>query len=76
LLGTERILPNIMKFRRTNVTIRIGPAFGPLTIEPNLQKTERRHRLDRLAEQIMQRVAILFPPENRGPYRNLNGEPI
>lgn len=74
LLGTEKILPNIMHLRRTNVTIRIGPAFGPLTIEPNLQKSERRHRLDRLAEQIMHRIAVLFPPENRGPYRNLKVE--
>ena len=74
LLGTEKILPNIMRLRRTNVTIRIGPAFGPLTIEPNLQKSERRHRLDRFAEQIMQRIAMLFPPENRGPYRNLKVE--
>ncbi len=65
-----------MKFRRTNVTIRIGPAFGPLTIEPNLQKNERRHQLDHLAKQIMQRVAVLFPPENRGPYRNLTGEAV
>jgi len=63
LLGTEKILPNIMRLRRTNVTIRIGPAFGPLTIEPNLQKSE-----------ILQRIAVLFPPENRGPYRNLNVE--
>jgi 1-acyl-sn-glycerol-3-phosphate acyltransferase len=76
LLGSEKILPNIMKFRRTTVTIRIGPAFGPLTIEPNLQKNERRLRLDRLADQMMQRVAVLFPPENRGPYRNLNRETI
>lgn len=76
LLGTEKILPNIMRFRRTNVTIRIGAAFGPLVVEPNLQKNERRRRLERLAEQIMHRVALLFPPENRGPYRNLNNETI
>lgn len=74
LLGTEKILPNLMHCRRTNVTIRIGPAFGPLTLEPNLQKNERRYRLNRLAEQLMQQVAVLFPPENRGPYRNLTTE--
>ncbi|MBX3015519.1 MAG: 1-acyl-sn-glycerol-3-phosphate acyltransferase [Caldilineaceae bacterium] len=74
LLGTEKILPNLMQCRRTPVTIRIGPTFGPLTIEPHLQKNERRHRLNRLAEQLMQRVAILFPPENRGPYRNGEAE--
>lgn len=74
LLGTEKILPNILRFRRTEVTVRIGPAFGPLTVETSLQKSERRHRIDQLAKQIMHRVAILFPPENRGPYRQMEAE--
>lgn len=74
LLGTEKILPNILRFRRTEVTVRIGPAFGPLTVETSLQKSERRHRIDQLARQIMHRVAVLFPPENRGPYRQMEAE--
>lgn len=69
LVGTEKILSNILRCRRTPVTVRIGPAFGPLTVETNLHKNERRRRLNELAQQIMQRVAVLFPPENRGPYR-------
>ena len=76
LLGTEKILPNILRFRRTDVTVRIGPAFGPLTVETSLQKNERRRRIDQLAQQIMHRVAILFPPENRGPYRQAEVETI
>ncbi len=76
LLGTEKILPNILRWRRTPVTVRIGPAFGPLTVETTLQKNERRRRLDQLAQQIMQRIALLFPPENRGPYRTVKPETI
>lgn len=76
LVGTEKILPNILRFRRTKVTVRIGPVFGPLTVETTLHKTERRQRLDLLAKQIMHRVAVLFPPENRGPYRQGEAEPI
>jgi 1-acyl-sn-glycerol-3-phosphate acyltransferase len=76
LLGTERILRNVMRLRRTEVILRIGPAFGPLTIEPQLQGVARRRRLQRLAELIMHRIAILFPPENRGPYRNVKLETI
>ncbi|MEZ4619441.1 MAG: lysophospholipid acyltransferase family protein [Caldilineaceae bacterium] len=74
LVGTEKILPNILRFRRTSVTVRIGPVFGPLTVETTLQKSERRRRLDQLAQQIMHRVALLFPPENRGPYRHADME--
>lgn len=74
LLGTEKILPNLIHFRRTDVTVRIGPAFGPLTIEPALTAPIRRQRIARLAEQIMHRIAVLFPPENRGPYRQASLE--
>lgn len=76
LVGTEKILPNILRWRRTPVTVRIGPAFGPLTVETTLQKSERRQRLDQLATLIMHRIALLFPPENRGPFRHTNPETI
>ncbi|MFN8492125.1 MAG: hypothetical protein U0350_31285 [Caldilineaceae bacterium] len=32
----------------------------------------RRQRLDELADAMMQRIAILFPPENRGYYQKMN----
>jgi 1-acyl-sn-glycerol-3-phosphate acyltransferase len=76
LLGTEKILPNLIRFRRTDVTVRIGPTFGPLTIERALQGADRRVRLNHNAELIMHRIAALFPPENRGPYRNIKLETI
>lgn len=76
LMGTEKILPNILRWRRTNVTMRIGQPFGPLTIETTLHNNDRRRHLEQLAEQIMQRIALLFPPENRGPYRHVKPETI
>lgn len=72
LIGTERILNNIRNWRRTPVTVRIGPAFGPLQIDPQLTGRARRQRLDELADAMMQRIAILFPPENRGYYQKMN----
>lgn len=68
LLGTEQILQNMMRLRRTTVTVNIGKAFGPIDIQ-SLDKIERRRRMDLLTEEIMMRIAELFPPENRGPYR-------
>ncbi len=73
LIGTERILGNMLRLRRTNVTVRIGEAFGPLKIEPSLGRLERRRRMDLMSEEIMLRIAELFPPENRGPYRTVDG---
>jgi 1-acyl-sn-glycerol-3-phosphate acyltransferase len=71
ILGTERILDNIGRFRRTSITLRIGPVFGPFQMEPGLRGPARRQRLDELADFMMQRIAALMPPENRGPYRNV-----
>ena len=71
LIGTEQILVNMLRLRRTDVTIHIGPVFGPLDLDPAMDRNEQRQYLGALAEQCMYRVAALFPPENRGPYRGL-----
>lgn len=68
-LGTERILLNLRRLRRTRVRMIIGPVFGPLVIDPALSKTERRDRLDELGHEMMRHMAALLPEENRGPYR-------
>jgi len=60
-----------LKLRRTPVTIRVGRPFGPLQIDPGLRGRARRQRLDELSDLMMQQIAVLFPPENRGPYRNM-----
>ncbi len=69
LLGTEKILANLVRFRRTDVTVRIGHPFGPLAVEAT-DPADRRQRINHAAEQIMHRIAALFPLENRGPYRD------
>jgi 1-acyl-sn-glycerol-3-phosphate acyltransferase len=71
LLGTERVYRNMLRFRRTPVTLRIGRPFGPLQLEPGLRGKARRQRLDELADLMMQQIAALFPPEARGPYSNM-----
>lgn len=71
LLGTERVYQNMLRFRRTPVTLRIGQPFGPLQLDPALRGRARRQRLDELADLMMQQIAALFPPEARGPYSNV-----
>lgn len=71
LLGTERVYRNMIRFRRTPVTLRIGRPFGPLQLDPALRGKARRQRLDELADLMMQQIAALFPPESRGPYRDV-----
>lgn len=68
-LGTEKILPNLKRLRRTPVRLIIGPVFGPLMIDPSLPKSERRAQLDEMGHEMMRHIATLMPPENRGPYR-------
>jgi len=67
-LGTERILLNLRRLRRTPVRLIIGPVFGPLVIDETLGKAERRGQLDELGHEMMRHMAALLPPENRGPY--------
>jgi 1-acyl-sn-glycerol-3-phosphate acyltransferase len=69
LIGTEQILGNLLRLRRTRVKVRIGVPFGPLAIDPALDRCERREQIHEMADQVMLQIAELFPPENRGPYR-------
>lgn len=70
LNGTENIWANLSRFRRTPVTITIGEAFGPFKLEAEARGRTRREQLDYMANMIMRRIARLFPPEKRGPYRD------
>lgn len=71
LIGTEQILNNLMRGRRTHVTVRIGRPFGPLEIDKSMTRAARREQLDTMGELIMLNIAELFPVENRGPFRNV-----
>lgn len=70
MIGTEKILDNLPHLRRTKICFRIGPVFGPLTIDDSLHGPERRAELDRLTEEMMLHIARLMPLERRGPYAN------
>ncbi len=71
IIGSEHILDNMSRFRRTPILFRIGPVFGPLQLDEELRGPERRAQLDRLTDEMMIHIASLFPPERRGPYVNL-----
>lgn len=68
LIGSHQLMDNLKRWRRTPITIRIGPCFGPLTLDPNAKGQARRQQMDNLADEMMRHVAVLFPPENRGYY--------
>jgi len=61
--GGENFWPNLKRFKRTPVTVRVGK---PFIIEPqgSMTKTVRQE----VADEIMTRIAILMPEKYRGPY--------
>jgi 1-acyl-sn-glycerol-3-phosphate acyltransferase len=71
LLGTEKILVNLRRLRRTQVKIRIGRPFGPLAVPGDVPRRQRRQHLDALASETMRQIAALLPPGNRGPYQDV-----
>ena len=71
VLGTEKILVNLRKLRRTHVRIRVGRPFGPLSIPEDIPRRQRRKHFDALAHEAMKQVAALLPPANRGPYQDV-----
>jgi 1-acyl-sn-glycerol-3-phosphate acyltransferase len=71
IMGSEHILDNLPRFRRTPIKFRIGPVFGPLQLDEGIRGPDRRAQLDRLTDEMMIQIAALFPPERRGPYVDL-----
>jgi 1-acyl-sn-glycerol-3-phosphate acyltransferase len=67
-LGSEKIIGNMKRLRRTKVAMIIGRPFGPLTLDPTLHGPARREQMDELGNVMMRQLAALMPPENRGPY--------
>jgi hypothetical protein len=65
-------LNNIRRWKRTKVTMHIGPAFGPLTIDPALRGPARRQQIDAYGDEMMRHIAALMPVENRGFYTDPN----
>lgn len=71
LLGSEKILVNAKRLRRTRVRIRVGRPFGPLTIPDDTPRRERRRHIDALTDETMRQIAALLPPGHRGPYEDV-----
>lgn len=68
VIGGENVMPNLHRWRRTPVTLVIGPAFGPLHLDENLHGQERHKQIEQVGHQMMQHIASLLPPEQRGYY--------
>jgi 1-acyl-sn-glycerol-3-phosphate acyltransferase len=72
IVGSEQVLNNIRRWKRTKVTMHIGPAFGPLTIDSTLRGPARRRQIDACGDEMMRHIAALMPVENRGFYADPN----
>jgi 1-acyl-sn-glycerol-3-phosphate acyltransferase len=62
--GGERFWPNLRRIRRTRVTFRAGQTFRIAHNGQIMTHAKRRE----LADQVMNRLSILMPPEYRGAY--------
>lgn len=67
-MGTEHVLNNLRRLRRTPVTVCFGPLFGPLTLPASVRGVGRRQALDDFADGMMREVAALMPPAYHGVY--------
>ena len=68
IAGSEQVLHNVRRLRRTAVKFTVGPPF-------HLPAGGRAkgEKLEEYTELIMQRIAELVPPEYRGVYANPAG---
>ena len=64
--GLPNIFPRLRKAKRARITVRVGKPFGPFTVEGRGAK--RRQQLNEVGHTIMQHIAELIPPEQRGVY--------
>jgi 1-acyl-sn-glycerol-3-phosphate acyltransferase len=60
--GTEKIISNMKRLRRSEVHLRIGP---PLTFPEGRANTEQ---LEAYTDQVMLTIAAMLPPQYRGVY--------
>ncbi len=72
LLNSQHILENLRQLRRTPLTLRVGPTFGPLTLPNSAKGLARRQLVDQLTTEMMLHIAALLPPEKRGYYADLS----
>jgi 1-acyl-sn-glycerol-3-phosphate acyltransferase len=69
--GTEKIVEQLLRFRRPLITVQFGEAF---TLPP-VDRKDKDASLQRNTDEIMCRIAAMLPPHYRGVYAdcpNLN----
>lgn len=64
ITGTETVIEKLKKFRRPQLTVRIGIPFNL----PSVDRRERDILLDRYTDEIMCHIAAMLPAEYRGVY--------
>ena len=64
--GLPRVFPELARFRRARVTVRISKPIGPFRAAGSGRG--RRERLEQIGHEIMGRIAELLPAERRGHY--------
>lgn len=67
LYGQERFSHNLLRLRRTEVTIVLGQG---LHLDPGDGKVTRKKR-QQMTDEIMAQIAALLPPDYRGTYSDL-----
>ena len=66
LIGTESSMAQLKRLRRPHVIARFGP---PFTLAP-LEARNRSEQLQRYADEILCRIAVLLPEKYHGYYAN------
>lgn len=64
--GGENFLRNLPRFKRTDFHIRVGEPFKLNLVGAKVNRETRQ----RIADEMMIRIARLMPPEYRGEYEN------
>jgi len=62
--GMTNFFPLRPLFNRPKITLTVGKPFGPYHVTG--RGKERRDQLDQIGEEVMQKIAELLPPEQRG----------
>lgn len=66
IVGMPGLFPHLRRGRRAQVVLRIGRPFGPYAMSG--RGRARREQLDAIGHDIMQHIAALLPPAQRGVY--------
>ncbi len=66
LSGVHHVFPSLKKRKRARVLVKFGKPFGPFFVSER-GETDRQ-QLDRMGDEMMNRIAALLPDELRGCY--------